>query len=79
MSTQTVFMQGFEQHRIEVNDVEINYVVAGEGVPLLLLLLTRFHTFINIRCLVPWHCTGVIRNTNEALSYRFSRYLDALH
>lgn len=37
MSTQTVFMQGFEQHRIEVNDVEINYVVAGEGIPLLLL------------------------------------------
>ena len=30
-------MQGFEQHRIEVNDVEINYVVAGEGIPLLLL------------------------------------------
>lgn len=37
MSTQTAFMPGFEQHRIDVNNVEINYLVAGDGLPLLLL------------------------------------------
>jgi len=31
------FMQGFDQHRIEVNNIQINYVVAGNGPPLLLL------------------------------------------
>jgi len=36
LSTQT-FLQGFEQHRVEVNNVQINYVVSGDGPPLLLL------------------------------------------
>lgn len=31
------FMPGFEQRRVEVNSVEINCMVAGDGPPLLLL------------------------------------------
>jgi len=37
LSEQIAFMQSFDQHRIEVNNVQINYVVAGNGPPLLLL------------------------------------------
>jgi len=37
LSMQNAFMHGFEQHRSKVNSVQINYVVSGDGPPLLLL------------------------------------------
>jgi len=37
LSPQNAFMHGFEQHRTKVNNVQINYVMSGDGPPLLLL------------------------------------------